>query len=64
MVWFIVGGALYMNPFVAKIYKDAQGLPGVKKWLNVPKYLCLQYAGILVQCLLWAFVFGLVLVAI
>ncbi len=49
-----------MNPFVAKIYKDAQGLPGVKKWLNVPKYLSLQYAGILVQCLLWAFVFALI----
>jgi len=60
VVWFIVGGALYMNPFVAKIYKDAQGSPGLKKWSSVPKYIGLQYAGILAQCLLWAFVFALV----
>jgi hypothetical protein len=70
VVWFIVGGALYMNPFVAKIYKDIQrytkiykdvyGSPGLKKWSSVPKYIGLQYAGILAQCLLWAFVFALV----
>jgi len=59
IVWFIVGGALYMNPFVAKIYKDAENSPALKKWSSVPRYLGLQYVGILAQCLLWAFVFAL-----
>ena len=61
IVWFIVGGALYMNPFVAKIFKDAENSPALKKWPNVPKYLGLQFiGGALAQCLLWAFVFALV----
>ncbi len=48
-----------MNPFVAKIYKDAENSPALKKWPSVPKYIGLQYVGILAQCLLWAFVFAL-----
>ena len=42
LVWFMAGGVLYMNPFVAKIYKDARKSPGLKKWTNVPKYLSFQ----------------------
>ncbi len=60
IAWFIIGSVLYMNPFVAKIYKNAEDSPGLKKWTNIPKYICLQYVGILAQCLLWAFVFTLV----
>jgi len=60
IVWFIVGGALYMNPFVAKIYKDAENSPALKKWPSIPKYLGLQYAGVLSQCFLWAFVFAFI----
>ena len=60
LVWFMAGGVLYMNPFVAKIYKDAQKSPGLKKWTNVPKYLSYQFYGILAQCLLWAFVFAFI----
>jgi predicted membrane-bound spermidine synthase len=60
IAWFIVGGALYMNPLIAKIYKDAEDSPALKKWPSVPRYISLQYIGILAQCLLWAFVFALV----
>lgn len=60
LAWFIVGGALYMNPVVAKIYKDAEKSPALKKWPSVTRYIGLQYAGILAQCLLWALVFALV----
>lgn len=60
IAWFIVGGALYMNPIVARIYKDAEKSPALKKWQSVPKYIGLQYVGILAQCLLWALVFALV----
>lgn len=58
IVWFVIGGALYMNPFVAKIYKDAESSAGLKKWASIPMYIGLQYVGILAQCLLWAFVFA------
>lgn len=60
IVWFIVGGLLYMNPFVARIYKNAGNSSALRKWSSVPRYIGLQYVGILVQCLLWAFVFALV----
>lgn len=58
--WFIIGGILYMNPFAAGIYKNAESAPALKKWRSAPKYITLQYVGILAQCLLWAFVFALV----
>lgn len=60
LVWFIVGGVLYMNPFVAKIYADASKSPGLKKWANVSKYLSFQFYGVLAQCLIWSFVFSFV----
>ena len=59
-LWFIIGGALYMNPAVAKMYKDAEDSPALKKWPNASKYIGLQYVGILIQCLLWAFVFAVI----
>lgn len=58
IVWFIVGSVLYMNPLVAKLYKNAENSPALKKWSSIPRYIFLQYIGILVQCLLWAFVFA------
>lgn len=60
VVWFVIGGALYMNPGVAKIYRNAEDSAALKKWASVPKYVGLQYIGILAQCLLWAFVYAMV----
>jgi len=61
IVWFIVGGALYMNPLVARIYKNFENSPGFKKWNNTKKYLVNMYVfGILIQCLLFAFVYSFV----
>ena len=54
IIWFIAGGALYMNPLVAGIYKNAENSPALKRWPSVPEYIGLQYAGILTQCLLWS----------
>lgn len=56
--WFIVGGILYTNPITAKIYKNAEVSPALKKWDSIPKYIGLQHVGILIQCFLWAFVFA------
>jgi hypothetical protein len=60
IAWFVIGGALYMNPIVAKIYKGAEDSPALKKWASIPKYVGLQYIGILAQCLLWAVVYAVV----
>ncbi|MCP4543706.1 MAG: hypothetical protein GY832_41865 [Chloroflexi bacterium] len=60
VVWFIIGGALYMNPLVDKIYKSDDN-SAVREWPNLPKYLGLMFAGgALAQYMLWAFVFALV----
>ncbi len=58
VIWFVAGGALYMNPIVAGIYKNMETSPALKKWPSIPKYVGLQYAGTLAQCLLWSFVFS------
>ena len=39
IVWFIVGGAVYMNPLTAKIYKKYEKHPSMKKWKTKTKYL-------------------------
>lgn len=57
IVWFIIGGALYMNPVIARIYKTFDDVPVMKQWPDVPRYLFLMYAGTLAQCVLWAFVY-------
>jgi hypothetical protein len=48
-----------MNPPVARIYKNAESSPGLKKWIRVQRYLGFHYFNSLVQCLLGAFVFAL-----
>ena len=39
VVWFVVGGILYMNPLVANIYRGFQNHPSVKAWKIQWKYL-------------------------
>ncbi len=60
VIWFVVGGGLYMNPLVAKIFKKAEGSPGYKIWKKQSTHLLITFLGVLVQGLLWAFVFYLV----
>lgn len=60
LIWFLIGVFLYMNPVIAKIYKKSESSPALKKWKSTPKYVGLQYVGMLIQCLLWAFVFAFV----
>ena len=61
VVWFLVGGALYMNPWIAKIYRKAKKRPGLKKWKNNKKYMLSMFIfGILIQSLLFAFVYAFV----
>lgn len=39
IAWFIVGGIVYMNPFVAKIYRKYKDHPCMKKWSSQRSYL-------------------------
>ncbi len=58
LVWFVIGGVLYMNPLVARIYKKNEKHPGVKKWRNVKEYLLKMYVfGDLIQCLIFALIY-------
>ena len=43
ILWFILGGALYMNPIIAGIYKRYEDLPVMKQWPSVQKYLGMMF---------------------
>ena len=60
IVWFMVGGALYMNPFIAKMYKQYEGAPGVKKWRSIPKYLGYMFSVMFIPNIMWAAVYQLI----
>lgn len=61
IVWFILGGALYMNPVVRRIYDQFDSSPVMKQWPSVPKYLGVMFLdACLVQCFLAALAFALV----
>ena len=59
VIWFVLGGILYMNPFTAKIYKSHEGHPGLKKWASTQKYMIIMYLlGALLPALIVAFVWN------
>ena len=61
IVWFIVGGALYMNPVVRGIYNQFDTLPIMKQWPSVSQYLGIMFLGAgLAQCFLAALAFALI----
>lgn len=61
VVWFVIGGVFYRNPWIAPIYDKAENSPGLKKWENMSKYLIQMFIlGTLVQCVLWAFIFTII----
>ena len=60
IIWFVIGGILYMNPLVGRVYKKAEESPALKKWGSTPLYITFQFIGILAQCVLWAFVYLMV----
>lgn len=49
VIHFVVVGALYQNPFVAKFYKAATGEPGFKAWPDQKKYLVSMFLGTQVE---------------
>lgn len=60
IVWFIVGGIFYMNPLVAKLHKKFEKSPAIKQWSNTKLFLIYMYLLILVECLLFAFVYSFI----
>lgn len=57
LAWIIIAVVLYMNPYVANIYHYQMSSPALKKWKNIPSFLMFQYIGMLLQSVLWAFVY-------
>lgn len=61
IIWFIIGGVAYMNPFVAKIYKKYEDAPGVKKRKDVKSFLINTFVfSCLIQCIILAFVYSFI----
>jgi hypothetical protein len=58
VVWFFIGAVVYMNPFVAKIYKKYEDDPSVKNRKDVKTFIINTFVfSILIQCFLFAFVY-------
>lgn len=60
IVWFILGGIFYMNPFIGKIHKKFGNAPGVKQWSNTKVFMIYMYFLILIECLLAALVYSFI----
>lgn len=46
---FVVVGLLYMNPVVARLYREAEGAPALRVWQNQREYLIKMFAGTQVE---------------
>lgn len=58
IAWFIVGGIVYMNPVVDKIYKKYGKNPSVKDRGDTKVFLMNTFVfSCLIQCLIFAFVY-------
>ena len=60
VAWFVAAGALFFNPVVDKIYRTEEEHPAVRALPTGPKTIGLILGAVLVQCVIWAFVFLLV----
>jgi hypothetical protein len=59
IAWFIIGGILYMNPVIGKIYKGYASHKSMKKWESQKKYMINMYlVGSLIPSILFALVYS------
>ncbi len=54
VIHFAIVGALYQNPWVARLYRDAEGDPGVRKWESKKAYIAWMFAGTQVEVFILA----------
>ena len=45
VIHFVVVGILYMNPVIARLYREAKGSPALRVWENQKEYLIKMFAG-------------------
>ena len=56
--WFVIGAVVYMNPFVAKIYKKFENDPSVKNRKDIKNFIINTFLfSVLIQCFIFAFVY-------
>jgi len=56
--WFVAAAILFFNPIVDKIYRSQETDPAVKTLPKVPATMAKILFAVLVQCVLWALVYG------
>lgn len=49
VIHFAIVGALYRNPWVARLYRAAEGHPGVKAWPDKKRYVLSMFLGTQVE---------------
>lgn len=60
IIWFGIGGIFYMNPLVSKLHKKFENSPSVKQWSSTKLFSIYMYFFILLECLLFAFVYSFI----
>lgn len=60
IAWFIVAAILFFNPITDKIYRSEEKHPAVRALPQAPKTIGMILGAVLLQTLLWAYVYQLV----
>ncbi|MBD3312967.1 hypothetical protein GF345_00835 [Candidatus Woesearchaeota archaeon] len=62
IVWFVLGGILYMNTYSKKIFnKESKKSKAVSKWKNMRQFYAEMYfLGMLIPSIIFAFVYYMV----
>ncbi len=60
LAWFVAAGALFFNPWTDKAYRSQEKHPAVRALPQSAKTMGLIVGAILVQVVLWSFVYVLV----
>ena len=58
--WFVAAALMFFNPPVDKLYNAEAGHPAVRSLPKVPKTIGMILGAIVVQVVLWAWVFTLI----
>jgi len=58
IAWFIIAAILFFNPIVDKMYSSEEDHPAVKSLPKSPITISKILLAIIIQCILWALVYG------
>lgn len=64
IIWFIVAAILFFNPITDKIYRKEEGHAAVRSLPKSPKTIGMILIAIIIQSVLWAYVYTLIVTAL